>query len=201
MNRKLVYRIVWWYALCCFVVKPAFGQTIPADFRGWFLSQVAGKPFGQQTLLSLEPMLPCVGSALTPPNALGDRTKIWDPQTQHWTRVGFGEGQWVWIAQGDGAPPVVQPCTLPVPAPVPSGSLPQGQPNLDLSAVYARLDSIAAQNERIYVDEVNRLNALSAQLQTHDQKPSGIEAVLTSKTFWASIIGAASSCAATQCWK
>ena len=70
-----------------------------AEFKDWFFKQVEGKPFGQQTLLNLEPALISVGSALTPPNANGDRTKIQDPFTKQWIRVGFGEGHWVWLVQ------------------------------------------------------------------------------------------------------
>src|SRR5258706_10239526 len=70
-----------------------------AEFTDWFFKQVEGRPFGQQTLLNLEPALISVGSALTPPNANGDRTKIQDPFTKQWIRVGFGEGHWVWLVQ------------------------------------------------------------------------------------------------------
>ncbi len=65
-----------------------------------FMAWVAGKPFGQQTLLDLEPTLNAAGWQLTPPNAQGDRTKV-KPVHGPWTRVGFGEGYWVWIPQID----------------------------------------------------------------------------------------------------
>lgn len=68
--------------------------------REQFLAWVTGKPFGQQTLLELEPTLQAHGWLLTPPNAVGERTKI-HPPGGPWTRVGFGEGQWVWLEQKD----------------------------------------------------------------------------------------------------
>lgn len=67
-----------------------------------FMQQIAGKPFNQQTLLDLEPWLESVGSKLTPANSVGERTKILDPNTGQWVRVGFGEGHPVWIPQGEG---------------------------------------------------------------------------------------------------
>lgn len=150
--------------------SPLYAQVPGGDFHAWFLSQVASKPFGQQTLLELAPRLPCVGSKLTPPNAEGERTKIWDPTTAHWTRVGFGEGHWVWIAQAEAPPPVITseellacgtPAPIPQPVPIPS---------VDFSGVLARLDAIIAQNERIYADDVNRLNALGAQVKALNDK-------------------------------
>jgi hypothetical protein len=79
--------------------------------REQFLAWVAGQPFGQATLLKLEPTLNAHGWLLTPPNAVGDRTKI-HPPGGPWVRVGFGEGmamppgtpdiaKWVWIEQSD----------------------------------------------------------------------------------------------------
>jgi hypothetical protein len=68
--------------------------------RERFMALVAGKPFGQKTLLDLEPTLNAMGWLLTPPNAVGERTKV-HPPGGPWTRVGFGEGQWVWIPQAD----------------------------------------------------------------------------------------------------
>jgi hypothetical protein len=64
------------------------------------MSLVAGKPFGQKTLLDLEPTLNAMGWLLTPPNAAGERTKV-HPPGGPWTRVGFGEGRWVWMSQAD----------------------------------------------------------------------------------------------------
>lgn len=88
---------------------PSVGQATGApqgiNFQGEFLKQIQGKPFNQQTLLALEPWLQSVGSKLTPPNAVGDRTKIFDPTTKQWVRVGFGEGHPVWIPQGSASGP------------------------------------------------------------------------------------------------
>lgn len=97
----------------------ATAQILPIpnnDTKALFFSLVAGKPFGQATLLALEPTLAQYCIALTPPNAAGDRTKIGDPISMRWTRVGFGEGDWVWIPQGDVYTPncVVQPPPPPV---------------------------------------------------------------------------------------
>jgi hypothetical protein len=72
------------------------------SFRDWFMGTVQGRPWNQQTLLELEEILGKSGSRLTPANAAGERTKIWDPTIQDWVRVGFGEGQPVWIPQGWG---------------------------------------------------------------------------------------------------
>src|SRR5262245_58610819 len=92
MNRATVWRIVWWYCLFCFLLaKPAFSQTPPPDFRRWFCAQVAGKPASQQTLDALSAALNCVGSAVTPPNAAGQKSKIFDSQTRQWTRVIEGD--------------------------------------------------------------------------------------------------------------
>lgn len=66
--------------------------------REWFSVLVFGKPFGQQTLLDLEPTLNANGWMLTSPNAAGERTKV-HPTPGPWVRVGFGEGVWVWIPQ------------------------------------------------------------------------------------------------------
>lgn len=85
--------------------EPPVQNQQPASFsQDWFMQQVAGKPYNQQTLLDLESSgaLASVGSRLTPANAQGERTKIYDPNTGQWVRVGFGEGRPVWIPQGDG---------------------------------------------------------------------------------------------------
>ena len=73
--------------------------TYAGTSRDWFQMLVYGKPFGQQTLLECEPTLNANGWQLTPPNANGERTKVLPPREQ-WTRVGFGEGYWVWVPQG-----------------------------------------------------------------------------------------------------
>jgi hypothetical protein len=72
------------------------------DYQAWFNALIAGKPFNQQTLLELEPILNRYGLNLTPPNAVGERTKIQLPNGQ-WVRVGFGEGRPVWIPQSGAA--------------------------------------------------------------------------------------------------
>ena len=46
---------------------------------------------------------------------------------------------------------------------------------LRLDAIIARADSLAAQAERVYLDEIARINALSAQLRAHDDKPGAME--------------------------
>ena len=92
--------------LVCLLVNTATATAQPlpipnGDTKALFASLVVGKPFGQATLLALEPTLAQYCIALTPPNAAGDRTKIGDPVSGHWVRVGFGEGDWVWVVQGD----------------------------------------------------------------------------------------------------
>jgi hypothetical protein len=82
------------------VVPTPPGPVTPGAPRDRFMSLVAGKPFGQQTLLDLEPTLNAMGWLLTPPNAAGERTKV-HPPGGPWTRVGFGEGQWVWKPQAE----------------------------------------------------------------------------------------------------
>lgn len=83
------------------VVGPVVQPVTPGlSARDQFMAWVAGQPFGQATLLKLEPTLNAAGWLLTPPNALGDRTKI-HPPGGPWTRVGFGEGAWVWILQAE----------------------------------------------------------------------------------------------------
>jgi hypothetical protein len=84
------------------------GPSVPAqqqgpsaygnDYQAWFNALVQGRPFNQQTLLELEPVLEQYGMHLTPPNAAGDRTKIQLPDGT-WVRVGFGEGRPVWVPQ------------------------------------------------------------------------------------------------------
>ena len=72
----------------------AFGN----NYEAWFNSLLQGRPFNQQTLLELEPILNQYGVNLTPPNAAQDRTKIQLPDGT-WVRVGFGEGKPVWVPQ------------------------------------------------------------------------------------------------------
>jgi len=136
------------------------------DTRALFDALVKDWPFGQQTLLDLEPTLAQYGIRLTPPNAAGERTKIGDPISGHWTRVGFGEGHWVWIVQGDAYvpptdPPVVtQPPATPTPA--------------DLSQVLAQLATLNAKVDQLAKDEAafhrQVLDAVAAYLS---RKPNG----------------------------
>lgn len=77
---------------------PVPNPPFTGDPRTWFMALVADKPFTQQTLLDLEPFLNANGWQLTPPNSVGDRTKV-HPPNGPWTRVGFGEGHWVWMPQ------------------------------------------------------------------------------------------------------
>lgn len=93
--------------------KPEHLPTGPINgsWQDWFRGLVANAPFSwsadgadvaQGFLLSLEPVLNAAHVRLTPPNALGQRTKIGIPQedgSTQWVRVGFGEGQWVWVVQ------------------------------------------------------------------------------------------------------
>lgn len=81
-------------------------DTFQGSAQEWFSQLVYGKPFGQATLLALEPTLNANGWQLTPPNAVGDRTKVgypWSvaggPTEVRWVRVGFGESHWVWVVQ------------------------------------------------------------------------------------------------------
>lgn len=194
------------------VAAPLSAQTIPADFHGWFLNQVAGKPFSQQTLLALAPSLPCVGSQLTPPNAKDERTKIWDPNAHRWVRVGFGDRDaagnlvgWVWMYQEVLPDPAPQPCEVLKYDPPPV------IPSLDLSAVYARIDTITAQNERIYADLVKRFDALERNdfmqikdvydlLKQHDEQPSYLSKIFGNK-YVQMLLAAVGTCASTTCWK
>ena len=107
------------------------------DTQALFLSTVGERPFGQQTLYDIMPILAQYCIALTPPNAVGERTKIGDPVSGHWTRVGFGEGHWVWVVQAD---LYVPSCGTPVPLPPPPA--PPPLPSVDLSPVLNRLDQV-----------------------------------------------------------
>jgi hypothetical protein len=71
------------------------------NYQEWFNSLFAHRPFDQETLRGLEPLLKHYGINLTPPNAAGDQTKIQLPDGT-WVRVGFGEGHPVWVPQGMG---------------------------------------------------------------------------------------------------
>ena len=75
-------------------------DTWTSTDEDWFSTLVYGKPFGQETLLALEPFLRDNGWTLTPANAEGARTKVLPAGAgKHWVRVGFGEGYWVWVVQ------------------------------------------------------------------------------------------------------
>lgn len=221
-NRKLK-RALWIYCFIVFTVKPLAAQPIPANFHEWFLQQVAGKPFGQQTLLELAPQLPCVGSALTPPNAAGERTKIWDPDSQTWTRVGFGEGVWVWIHQSPAAPPTLLPADFAAcgSKPLPNPQTPvETSPQFDLSVLYARLDSIIAaqrcgakpeeqgplcqQAERMFAfantQRENQTKALLAEIDAPAWYTRLMKFLATNPAALA-VEGALGTCVATQCWK
>jgi hypothetical protein len=107
-------------------------QSVPGgDYQAWFNSLVAGKPFNQQTLLDLEPELNRYGVKLTPPNAVGDRTKIGLPNGQ-WVRVGFGEGHPVWVPQSGTGSTVsargTSPGTLGAMMPTPYAAAPMTPP-------------------------------------------------------------------------
>lgn len=83
------------------VVDPDPPQPDPRlSPREQFFAWVDGKPFSQQTLLDLEPTMKAAGWELTPPNANGDRTKVYPPGGP-WIRVGLGEGQWIWLPQAE----------------------------------------------------------------------------------------------------
>lgn len=82
-------------------IYPSYAPDYVGRERDWFSVLVFGKPFDQQTLLDLEPTFNAAGWLLTPPNAKGERTKLKPGSALPWTRVGFGEGQWVWIPQAE----------------------------------------------------------------------------------------------------
>lgn len=152
------------------VASPVAAQVPGGDFHAWFLSQVAGKPFTQQTLVELQPALACVGSQLTPANANGERTKIYDPTSERWTRVGFGEGQWVWMVQGplDPPPPSTIPCgTAPAPPVVVIPPVVTPPPVLVID--YAKIAALVALD-----GDVTR-----KQLTAHDEKQNQILAFFT----------------------
>lgn len=77
---------------------PSYSPAYVGREREWFALLVFNRPFGQQTLLDLEPTLIVNGWVLTPPNVAGERTKVHYPGGT-WVRVGFGEGHWVWTVQ------------------------------------------------------------------------------------------------------
>jgi hypothetical protein len=143
----------------------AHAQCLPipnGDTRALVDSLVAGRPFGQQTLLDIAPTLALYGIQLTPPNAAGERTKIGDPISGRWFRLGFGEGHWVWIQQGDVyqpivCPPIVSippPVTLPPPVVAPPPVVPPSI-SIDVAAILAKMDEL----EREHKADTDRLEA------------------------------------------
>jgi hypothetical protein len=112
------------------------------DTRALVWSVFEGRPFAQQTLTDAEPLLNRYGIQLTPPNASGERTKIGDPLSGHWTRVGFGEGRPVWIVEGDAYVP--NACA---PAPPTPPVQPTPPMTIDVSAILSKLDEIERQND------------------------------------------------------
>lgn len=81
-------------------------------FRDYWNSLIQGEPANEETLRRFEQALLSQGSRLSPANASNQITKIWDPDTQQWVRVGFGEGGWTWVPQGDGTGPQQGPADL-----------------------------------------------------------------------------------------
>lgn len=87
------------------VVVPPRQAPVNGDYQDWFRGLVADKPFGQATLLALEPTLNAAGVKLSPPNHANppETTKIGIPAgngQRRVIRVGFGEGFWVWVDLG-----------------------------------------------------------------------------------------------------
>lgn len=91
----------WWSQNAPPVSQP-MNQAAPAGGFNldWLKGLIGNQPWNQQTFNSLIPQFQQYGIQVTPPNAEGDQTKINIPG-QGWVRVGFGEGQPVWIPQGD----------------------------------------------------------------------------------------------------
>lgn len=87
-------------------IGPSAGYN--GNFKDTFQSWTNGKAPTQAELVALEPYLKAFGSKLSPANANGEITKIWDPSSNQWVRVGFGGNKWDWVPQGDGS----QPSTL-----------------------------------------------------------------------------------------
>jgi len=130
--------------------KGAGAQCLPipnGDTRALVSSIFEGQPFTQQTVLDAERFLNLYGIALTRPNAEGERTKIGDPISGRWTRIGFGEGHPVWIPQGDVYVPIA--CAPAAPKPVGGAPLPgEGGPvTIDVSAILSKLDEIERRND------------------------------------------------------
>jgi hypothetical protein len=80
-------------------LAPGGGGPTPGNEQQWFMDLVGNRPWNQSTFNELAPTLQQYGFHITPPNAVGDQTKIQLPDGT-WVRVGFGEGHPVWIPQG-----------------------------------------------------------------------------------------------------
>ena len=103
------------------------------------------EPFTQQTLVESEPMLNRFGIEIGPPNAAGERTKVGDPISGHWTRVGFGEGHPVWIPQSDVYVPIACPTRTTAKAPRFKSFFSNRYVQITLSAMVGWLGTIASQ--------------------------------------------------------
>lgn len=81
---------------------PAVTNILPItsglSYQSQFMAWVSDKPFGQQTLLDLQPTLLAHGWKLEKPNAENVVTKLYTPDGSVY-RVGFGEGHWVWLLE------------------------------------------------------------------------------------------------------
>ena len=102
------------------------------NYEQWFRALVGNRPWNQETLNNLMPVLEKYGIRLTPPNAAGDQTKIGLPDGS-WVRVGFGEGHPVWIPQTNaggagGAQGPNSPWAIPPPFQSPSAADLQNEP-------------------------------------------------------------------------
>lgn len=153
-------------------------QCLPipnGDTRALVLGVFEGKPFNQQTLEDAMPFLNRYGIQLTEPNAAGEKTKIGDPLSQKWTRVGFGEGHPVWIPQGDVYtlnPAICGTVTVPPVVVTPPPVIVPPVASVDLSAVLGRLDTIAALLAQQSADERAQMDAQTATLKAAIDEPA-----------------------------
>ncbi len=167
-------------ALLCVLALATLAQAQSADIpngdtRALFNTLVGGRPFGQESLRAVAPILAQYCIALTPPNAVGDQTKIGDPVIRRWVRVGFGEGQWVWVIQGDAYEPVCETVRLPPSLDHPPVVVPQ-----PVAVVPPQADAIAALSQRI--DALVAAQAQLLALET-DTNAKTTEIRDTSRTF------------------
>ena len=58
------------------------GGPTPGNEQQWFMQLVGNRPWNQQTFNELAPTLQQYGFKITPPNAVGDQTKIQLPNGQ-----------------------------------------------------------------------------------------------------------------------